>query len=95
VPFVDEAFELADDVRVRLGRVVRGLDAFEERQIAGERTGVEEREEELGVVDLETRQLVGLANLMADLQPGVPQRVQQRAQKRLFLRTDRAAEERE
>ena len=58
----------------------RRLEAIEEPAVARNRPRIDERHEELGVVDFEPSELVDLAHLVADDEAEIPERVQDRAQ---------------
>ena len=55
----------------------RRPEAVEEIAIAGDRTGVDQRQQELRIVRFDPGELVELADLVADDQPEIPERVQQ------------------
>jgi hypothetical protein len=71
------------------------LEAAIEREISGDRPGVDQRHEKLGVVHFQARELINLTDLVADNETQIPQRVQKRAEQALLRLTQTAAEEHE
>ena len=71
----------------------RRFEPVEQRAVTGDMARIDERHEELGVVDFEALELVDLADLMADDDAEIPERVEDRAQRRLFVRAQAAAEQ--
>ena len=74
-------------------RVERSCHAVEHVAGAGDEPGVDEGQQELGVVAFQVREVVQFTHLVAHHHAGVPQRVQQGAQERLVRLADAAAEE--
>ncbi len=70
-------------------------EAIEQRARAGNRPRIEQRQQELRVVGLETVEVVELAHLMADDDAEIPERVQEPAEELLLVRADAAAEQHE
>ncbi len=84
----------ASSVRVAVSRHVGGREKLiEQRRVADDRARVGQREQELRVVGLEAGAFVHLADVMADRQPEIPQRIQEGVQEALVRRPDRAGEE--
>jgi len=78
-------------MRARL--MERRAQPLEEDARAGHRPGVEQGEQELGIVGFEVGKLVDLAHLMADHDAKVPQRVEKRPKEALLGRADAGAEQ--
>ena len=55
-------------------------ESLEQRRSPGHQPGIQQREQELGVVDLEVGELVDLTDLMTNHDPEIPQWVQERAE---------------
>ena len=66
VPLVDQRRQGLQNPRMRRRRAHPCDDALEQRHVAGDGARIEQREQELGVVDFELGEVVDLANLMAD-----------------------------
>ena len=92
---IDELEERLQNVGVRRRGVKQDAEAVEQRSHASDRPRVEQRQQELGVVGLETIEVVQLANLMADDDAEVPERIEEAAQELLFIGADAAAEQNE
>ena len=63
--------------------------------IARDRTRVEQRQEELRIVRLESCEVRQLADLMSDDEPEIPERVEKPSEQRFVRRPDRAGEQHE
>ena len=61
-------------------------------RLTGEQPGIEQREQELRIAGFEVLEIGQLADLVADRQAQVPQRMQERLDELLFGRPDRAVE---
>jgi hypothetical protein len=61
--------------------------------IARHQARVGQREQELRVIHFELRQLVDLTNLLSDREPGIPQRMKDRAKVALLGVTNRTSEQ--
>ena len=84
----------ASSVRVAASRLRRPRRrTVEQRRVAGNRPGVGQREQELGIVRVEAGAFVHLAHVMPDRQAEVPERVQEGVQEPLVRRPDRAGEQ--
>jgi hypothetical protein len=70
-----------------------GLEALKQTEITSDRPGIDQRHEELGIVDFQACELVNLANLVADDETGIPQGVQDKAEEPFLGGTEMAAEE--
>ena len=77
----------------RLGAVDEGVESLEDTGIARQEAGVDDRDEELGVVRLRLPELAQLAHLMTDIEAEVPERVQQRLDETFLGGGDRAPEQ--
>ena len=66
VPLVDQRRQGLENPRMRRRRADPRDDALEQRAVAGDGARIEQRQQELGVVDFELGEIVDLANLMAD-----------------------------
>ena len=66
VPLVDQRRQGLQNPRMRRRRAHPCDDALEQRDVAGDGAGIEQREQELGVVDFQLGEVVDLANLLAD-----------------------------
>src|SRR4051794_23136430 len=78
---------------MRAGTMKGRFEAMEEREVACDRPRVNQRHQELGIVDLEPRKLLDLANLVADVQANVPQRMQEVGEEPFLARAEVAAEQ--
>ena len=93
VPLVDERLQQLEDGGVRLGPVKRRQEATVESGIAHDAAGVEQREQELGIVGFEPREVAKLAHLMPDDERQVPERVEKPPQESLVVGADRVLEQ--
>jgi hypothetical protein len=93
VALVDQSFQRLENARVRGRRTDAAGDAIEQRRVAGDRPCVEERQQELRVVDFEPGEVADLPDLVADREPRVPHRVQDRADPFFLRLADLAVEE--
>jgi hypothetical protein len=88
VPLADQLQQRSQYVRVRRRRVKQRVEPIEQVPCAGNQASVQQRQQELGVVGLQPRKVVDLADLVADDDPEVPQRMEERAEKSLARRLD-------
>jgi hypothetical protein len=93
VPLIDELEQRLQNVRVRGRGVEDRAEAIEQRACTGDRACIEQRQQELGVVGLETIEVVQLAHLMTDDDAKVPQWVQELAEDLLLVGADAATEQ--
>ena len=93
VALVDQLLERRDHEGARLGGVEERRDLFEEGRRSDQRPCVGQREEERGIGGVELRQFLAFADLMTDVEPHVPERMQERAQKLLAGQADGPAEQ--
>ena len=66
---------------------------LEQRCVSGYQSGVEQREQEFGVVDFDVGELIELADLVTDHDTEVPQRVQEGTQEPLPRPPDTTTEQ--
>ena len=95
VAAADERLQRFDDLRVMRrfrGPASRG-DALEERGLAGNRPDVEHGKEELGVVRLRLAELPQLADVLADGEAQIPERLQEGIDETLFGGADLSIED--
>ena len=95
VPGVDQLLQRAEHVRVRPRHVERLPQPLEQRGVAGHQPRVGQREQELGIVHVQLRELGDVTDLVADDEAGVPQGMQQAPQEPFFRLLDRAVEQHE
>jgi hypothetical protein len=93
VALIDELQERLQDVGMRGRCVKEHAEPIEQRACASDRPCIEQRQQELGVVGLETSEVVQFTHLMADDHTKVPQRIEELAQELLFVGTDATAEQ--
>ena len=93
VTLVDQVEQRLEDEAVRRRGVKDRGEAIEQIAFAGDRPGVDEREQEFRVVGFERLEVAELAHLMADDDAEIPERMQERAERLLLVRTNRIAEE--
>src|SRR6185503_8500045 len=77
---IDQFEQRLQDVRVRRGGVKQRTKPFEQHSKSGNRARIEQRQQELGVICLQRRELFELTHLVANRDADIPQRVQERAQ---------------
>ena len=84
VPHIDQFEQRLQDVRVRRGGMKHATKPLEQHPKPGHRARVEQRQQELGVVRLQRRELVELTHLVSDHDAEIPQRIQECSQE-LFV----------
>ena len=89
---VDEPLQRLEDVGARRGDVERVEQLPVERRVARHQTRVQQRQQELRVVHFQLGEVARFADLVTDDEPGVPQRMQQVAEKPLLRLAEGAAE---
>ena len=95
VALLDQREQRAQDERVRARLVEDRAEPLEHRARARHRPRVEQRQQELGVVGLELLKILDVADLVADHDAEIPERVQKAVHEALFGRADAVAEEQE
>ena len=70
-------------------------EAIEQIAIAGDRAGVEQRQQKLRIVRFDPGEVAQLADLMSDHEPEIPQRLEELSEPSLVLGVERAGEQHE
>ena len=78
---------------MRRGGVKQRTKSIEQDTEPGDRTRIEQRQQEFRIIGFESRELVEFPHLMSDHHAEIPERVQERAQELLLGRPDATTEQ--
>ena len=95
VPLVDELQQRIEQFPPVVGGQAAHprLEPLKEALVAGDEPDVEQREQELGVAEIELGEIGDLAHVLTDGQPQIPERLEERADEAFLARRHRILEE--